>query len=476
MAQIGVDLGNYTFDASAKTITFTGVTVQSIEQIKPIVNGERAVVIFNPAESGKFGSLSNNVLTLDFDTTSYADTDSLYICVNDKLKQSPDVDAFGRLRVSNPQGIFEAQLTYGLQPLVYEQITNSGGATVTHDSTNRCANMAFSSTGSAGEALMQTYEHFRYQAGKSQQIFISFNFEESATGVTKFAGYSDGTNGIEFITSGGTNSIRILSASSEGNQTVSQVNWNLNTYDDLDLSKVQLMIIDFQALYVGVVRIGFEIGDKILYVHEFMHANLDTNPYIQSANLPIRVGMEVDSGTRTTSMKFICASVTSEGGLELPFGVPISVGTDSITAVNNTRTHFLSIRPKTTFNGFTNRVKIVTIKVSIIVTGNNPVKWELCAGQSINGGTWQDVNTSHSSIEYNTAGTTSGAPTLVLDSGIAATGKNIDTTFTQSVDIKIPITLDAAGAVRLDGTLSLLLTGAAGNSDAYAFLKWIEIY
>lgn len=82
MAQIGVDIGTYIFDASAQTITFSGVTIDDIEQIKPIVNGDKGAVIFNPATDGVFGTLVGSVLTLEFDTTLQADTDKLYICVN----------------------------------------------------------------------------------------------------------------------------------------------------------------------------------------------------------------------------------------------------------------------------------------------------------------------------------------------------------------------------------------------------------
>jgi hypothetical protein len=82
MAQVGVDIGSYTFDASAKTITFVGVGLTTIEQIKPIINGTRNTDIFNPLTVGKFGTLAGQVLTLDFDTTLQADTDKLYICVN----------------------------------------------------------------------------------------------------------------------------------------------------------------------------------------------------------------------------------------------------------------------------------------------------------------------------------------------------------------------------------------------------------
>jgi len=84
MKQVGVDIGSYTFDKVAKTIAFSGITISNIEQIKPIVDGDAGIVIFNPAKVGYFGSLVANVLTLEFDTniTEISNTDSLYISVN----------------------------------------------------------------------------------------------------------------------------------------------------------------------------------------------------------------------------------------------------------------------------------------------------------------------------------------------------------------------------------------------------------
>ena len=80
--QIGVDIGTYTFNAIAQTITFSGVTITKIEQIKPIINGNANIDIFNPLTAGKFGTLSANVLTLDFNTSAQNNSDKLYICVN----------------------------------------------------------------------------------------------------------------------------------------------------------------------------------------------------------------------------------------------------------------------------------------------------------------------------------------------------------------------------------------------------------
>lgn len=82
MAQIGIDQGNYSFDASLGTITFSGVTISTIEQIKIVNNVAKGVVIFNPVDPSKLGTLSTNVLTLDADTSTMTNGDELFICVN----------------------------------------------------------------------------------------------------------------------------------------------------------------------------------------------------------------------------------------------------------------------------------------------------------------------------------------------------------------------------------------------------------
>ena len=105
--QVGVNIGSYTFDASARTVTFNGVALTSIFQIKPIINGSTQKVIFNPAEGGSFGVLAGNVLTLDYDTSTdgSADTNDLYICVN--IPNSVSVIDEGVTTVKTGQGFLE---------------------------------------------------------------------------------------------------------------------------------------------------------------------------------------------------------------------------------------------------------------------------------------------------------------------------------------------------------------------------------
>jgi hypothetical protein len=394
-----------------------------------------------------------------------------------------NLDAFSRLRVSNPLILFNSQLTYDLAPILLEPITNGSGATITHDTTNRCALMTFASTPTGGKAYMQSYEYLPYQPGRSQLIFVTFNMVAAVTNVLKFAGYSDGNNGVEFQVNGTTNQFTLYSDSSAGDETVTQANWNLDKLDGtglsgvtLDITKTQILVIDIQALYVGRVRVGFDIGGSIVYCHEFLHANLVTSPYIQTANLPVRCGMTC-TATVSTTMNFICSAVISEGGTEdiNVFGYTFQQDSGAIS-VGTGGTHMLSLRPKTTFNSITNRTRVAYIDVEIYNAGNQPVQWQLCLGQAISGTTtYNDVNSIYSSSEYNVLGTLSGSPSIVIDGGyVASSGAAKGVTNTAIVS-RYPITLNQAGAVRALGTLTLKAISLSATQTCYASIKFREI-
>lgn len=395
------------------------------------------------------------------------------------------LDAFSRLRVSNPLILHNSQLTYDLAPIIYEQVTNGTGATITHDSMNRAALMTFSSTPTGGKAFMQSYEYLPYQPGRSQLIFVTFNMIASVADTLKFAGYSDGVNGIEFQLNGTTKQFVVYSGTSAGNETAIQSSWNLDKLDGsgpsgitLDVTKTQILVIDIQALYVGRVRVGFDIGGKIIYAHEFLHANLAASPYIQSANLPVRCGMTC-TGTVSTTMNFICSAVISEGGSEdiNVYGYTFQQDSGAVSVVDTgDGTHMLSLRPRTTFNGISNRTRVAFIDVELFNNGNQPVQWQLCIGQTLTGTTtYNNVNASYSSSEYNILGTLSGSPTIVIDGGyVPASGGN-KTMVNTAIISRYPITLDAAGAHRSLGTLTLKAKSLSATQVCYASIKFREI-
>lgn len=399
------------------------------------------------------------------------------------IGDGPNLDAFSRLRVSNPLILHNNQFTYDLTPIIMEQITNGSGATITHDTTDRCALMTFSSTPTGGKAYMQSFEYLPYQPGRSQLIFVTFNMIAAVANVLKFAGYSDGVNGIEFQNNGTTNQFVIYSGSGVGNETVAQNSWNLDPLNGngpsgitLDVTKTQILVIDIQALYVGRVRVGFDIGGEIVYVHEFLHANIELHPYIQTANLPVRCGMTC-TGTVSTTMKFICSAVISEGGSEdiNVYGYTFQQDT-GVVNVGTGGTHLLSLRPKTTFNGITNRSRVAYIDVEIYNAGNQPIYWQLCIGQAISGTTtFNAVNNLYSSTEYNILGALNGSPTIVIDGGYVASSGNAKAVTNTAIISRYPITLDSAGLHRALGTLTLKATSLSGSQNCYAAIKFREI-
>jgi len=394
------------------------------------------------------------------------------------------LDAFSNVPTADPFFVGEAQFTYDLQPLLYEQIT-AGNGTITHNTTERCARLRINAaTGSGDKAIMQSYQHYRYQAGRAIQIFLSFNFNDN-TGVTnlrRFCEYGDGTNAIGFELNGTAKNFYIITGTTAPDQSVAQASWNIDTLDGtgpsgitLDTSKAQILVIDAQALYVGQVRIGFDIDGTVIWCHKFLNANSLAYPYIQTANLPVRVGMESTGTTATDDdMFFICNDVVSRGGSELDIGFDFTAGA-SLTAGNGTRTHAFSLRPKTTFNSIANRIEFALTDIELLVTGTQPVYWELCVGQALTTPSYADVNTTYSAFEYDTAGTLSGSPAIVITSGYCAASNQVTGNTSRGLTTKYPITLDSAGAVRSLGTLSLVVTGLGGTSDCRARLQWKEI-
>jgi hypothetical protein len=144
------------------------------------------------------------------------------------------LDAFGRLSVAEPTTIFDAQFTYDLQPLLYEPIVSSGTVTITHDATNRNARLIHTASASGEIARFQSYEHFRYQPGKAQQLFITFNIGAFVANTYVRVGLYDQKTPTGFIFARETDNIlyfKILSNTTAGTQSIAQSAWNIDRLD-----------------------------------------------------------------------------------------------------------------------------------------------------------------------------------------------------------------------------------------------------
>jgi hypothetical protein len=74
---------NYTFNSSTKQVTLTDYTSVSLESVLLITNVTDNIIIYNFADPAKGGTVSTNVLTLDYDTAAMSNGDSLQIFIDD---------------------------------------------------------------------------------------------------------------------------------------------------------------------------------------------------------------------------------------------------------------------------------------------------------------------------------------------------------------------------------------------------------
>lgn len=78
-----VKVNNYLFNKDAKTVTFTDYASIRLDGILLITNVTRNIIIYNFASPEKGGSVTNNVLSLTYDTTSMNNGDKLQIFYDD---------------------------------------------------------------------------------------------------------------------------------------------------------------------------------------------------------------------------------------------------------------------------------------------------------------------------------------------------------------------------------------------------------
>jgi len=391
------------------------------------------------------------------------------------IKDGPNLDAFSRLRVSNPIGLFDSTFQYDLQTRIYWQDTANGG-TVSHTAAYSSSALVTAAQQSS-MAAMQTKLYHRYIPAKSQLIVMTQVVGAAVTGVTKRVGYFDSNDGIFLSqTLSGLAFVRRSSTSgSPQEESVPQYLWDLDRLDGsgpsrirFDVSKASILVIDLQWLGMGRVRVGFDIGGQIVYAHEFLNANVLSVPYMRTANLPIR--WEV-SGNGVATMYATCASVISEGGAEFDRGYLAEKASGTVTAASGARTCIVAIRPKTTLNSIVNRLQITPDMFGAIVTGDIPVLWEVLYDPTISGGSWVSAG-SDSAVEYNITATSISAGTGVDAFFVPALSSAVVTAAMDSA-YRLPLVLDISGSNPI--ALALVATGIDGTSTCQGSITWREL-
>ncbi len=248
-----------------------------------------------------------------------------------------NVDAFGRLRGSQPMTIFDSQNRY--EQNKYFDTALTGGGTTTYlvnESTVRL-NVG---TASGDAVVRQTYRSFIYQPGKSLLVMSTLAMNVPKANLRQRVGYFSTQNGV-FLEQDGLTTYIVLRTYTSGavvDTRIAQADWNgdkLNGTGDsaftLDMSKAQIFWQDFEWLGVGAVRCGFIIDGQTIIAHTFKNANTTTGVYMTTAILPVRYELENTAATASaSSLKQICSTVISEGGYEKK----VLLSTVTMTAIN----------------------------------------------------------------------------------------------------------------------------------------------
>ena len=303
---------------------------------------------------------------------------------------SAGVDAFGRQRVSSPEAIFYSKQLKDNQPLYFDDIEHTGSGTSSTYSTNTSSTTLAVSATTAGKRTRQSFMRFNYQPSKSQLIFITGVLKKSGggTGIISRMGYFDDNNGIFLQRSGNTVSIVLRSSvtGSPVNTVINQNNWNIDQFQgngpssvNIDFSKAQILVIDFEWLGVGRVRVGFCVDGVTFYCHEILNANNISSVYMTTPNLPIRFQIENDGTGVASSIECICCAVISEGGKE-DLGTPSYVSTDGtpVTATKSSNNALLAIRLRDTKVDTT----VDVTNFSLLATSNDNYEWNLIMNPS----------------------------------------------------------------------------------------------
>ena len=399
-------------------------------------------------------------------TAKVTKTGALEVAMGD----TGSIDAFGRLRVSDPSTIFDSVLTYDKQPLLWNE-TVAGTATSVHVPNESAVRMSVSAEDD--KVVRQTKQYFRYQPGKSQLILMTFVFAAAAANVRRRAGYFDAENGIFLEEENGATTVvlRSFTSGSVVETRVAQVDWNLNTFPDLDISKSQILAIDMQWLGVGRVRVGFEIRGRIVYFHEFLNSNINTTVYMSTAQLPVRLEIEGLAGITggPHDLCALCASVMSEGGLEDHLGFPFGSNTGAPAASSGTRVPLISLRPKATFNSITNRIAALIKDVIVINNGSGTALVEVCIGVALTAPSWVSADAS-STLEVDISATATTGGHLITSFYVAATNQSKSSEI-RDVLGRFPLTLDITGLNPEILTVSITNTGTVTAAGA---ISWQE--
>jgi hypothetical protein len=389
-----------------------------------------------------------------------------------------NLDAFGRLRVSEPYTLFDSQNMY-INGGQFSNVTANSG-TVTYVSAESSFNLAVT-TANGSSAIQQSRFTQAYQPGKSLLSLNSFAMATLTAGCRQRVGYFTDKNGVYFEADG-TDLYLVIRSSSSGvlvEERIAQSSWNVNTLKTatnpnpsgyiLDPTLTQIFWCDIEWLGVGTVRAGFVIDGEFIVCHKFNHANQsgNTRVYMTSATLNPRyeiTNTTAIAGART--MKQICSTVISEGGFTPSTKVQyVSNGTNPTRVGSaNTLIALASIRLNPAYPD----AVVLPSQIDILLLDVRYGEFQLIQNANVGAVTWSNVTNSVVQTAIHAGNTVVGGN--VVYQGL--TSSRDEAVIGEDVAKRLQLARDANGTPE---SLTLAVAYTSTNADLLYKFGWQEL-
>lgn len=421
---------------------------------------------------------------------------------------SPFVDAFGRLRVSEPRIAFECSFANDAPATLWEA-TAYGAGTKTANTTAFQTELNTTTSTTTGYWL-QSWNHVRYAPGISSLVRFTFCFNALIANVTARVGlFTDqGTfpsaagDGVFLEAAGtGVNIVkRTLTGGGAGaEERVAQASWNLDKLNgtgtsgiNLDWTLAQHLCIEFQFLGVGTVLVGFETSLGIVWAHAFSSSNAIATAWCRTGTLPLRAECYTTGAAASAGKLTLINCVLLQEGDVLEYrGYRYRTASSGSTAkLGGTAAGLyplISLRSATT-NDITKRALIVPTRISILLTvaatAGVTLQWALTWGPTtLAGASFAAATTDAAQVDTAATVTTAIAGGVAIFSGVFGNVANtlVEVDLSPYKDNLLRIAQNAAGSLTVTGNNILTLAagpltnaGAAGATFV-ATICWKEI-
>lgn len=384
------------------------------------------------------------------------------------------LDAFGRLRASEPYTIFDSKNRF-VKDAQFSEST-AGGATITYTASQAAVNLNVT-TASGDSAVRQSFRVMPYQPGKGLLILATFVMATATTNLRQRVGYFNADNGIFFQLNNTTKSFVIrssVSGSPSDSNSAAQSSWNGDKLDGtgpsgltLDLTKSQIFWTDIEWLGVGNVRCGFIINGQYIICHTFQNANINNTVYMTTAVLPVRYEITttgVIGGAAT--LKQICSSVVSEGGYEQISQPQVARRDTALTGLGTTFVPLISIRLAATGYG----AVIIPRTLNVFPASADDFEFVLVKNPTLTGTPAWNAVPSDATVEFDVAATGYTGGDIVEQGYVAASNQGsspISEILAYNWDLQLGVSLAPASDIYTLGIRTLSGTGDAIGAITY---------